>query len=306
MPEKSKVTITLEQPQFLGEYDGVGQRKVDPIHVRELAENFALWKDKALLLWKDKRGTYVIGGQHRMKALREFVFPALDIDKLQMDALVYSAADVPAGMETRDLLLMLIQADNAGKENSTFDVAQLDHRKPWYSVTKAHGIEFGSGGTAKALQTEGIIRATAIARGYLETGVIKPYKWLDTYNDDMNTDEIERIVLYSRWWDENVTMPAAKISARISMNKPVCLSLFLAIVLDPKNGMPSSPADLHVTKAKHRTLLEAPTKLLACALYDRTKGNNYPTIWTQVLEPINSAKKAGTGRLLVGGFEKWI
>ena len=306
MPKKSKVFITADSPLFLGEYDGIGQRRVDPVHVHELAENFHLWKDKPLLLWEDRKGaSYVIGGQHRMKALREFVLPALNTSKLQMEALTYTAADVPRGMDDRDYLLALIQADNAGRENPTFDIAQLDHRKPWYCITKSHGIEFGSGGNSKNLQTEGIIRAATIARNYRATGIVRPMKWLETYMEDDNSNESEMLVRYARWWDEQVAMPASGTSAKINMNKPACMSLLFAIVLDTENGLPSNPESLQVSKAKQRTLLEAPTKLLGVSLYDRTKGSDYAGVWTRTLEPINAMKKT-IGRLYANGAEKWI
>ena len=306
MSEKLKITITPDQPLFLGEYDGIGQRKVDLLHVHALAENFLLWKDKPLLLWKDKGSLYVIGGQHRMTALRQFVFPAVKIKKLEMDALVFTVADVPKGMATRDYLLLLIESDNAGKENSNFDLAQLDHRKPWYSIPKKYGLEFGHGGSAKTLHTEAIIRAMTLARGYLETGRFVARPWLNVFDSDENEKDIDLAVLYSRWWDENVAMPVHKSSARVNLLKPVCLSLLLAIALDPSNGFPSNPDRLTATKAKHRTLFEAPAKLLACSLVDRTKGNNCAVVWTNLLEPINAAKKKDIGRLHAGGKEKWI
>jgi hypothetical protein len=307
MPQKMKVTITADYPMFLGEHDGVGQRKVDLLHVHELAENFILWKDKPLLLWKKSNGvSYVIGGQHRMTALREFIFPATKVKKFDMDSLVYTVADIPNDMLERDFILLLIHSDNAGKENSSFDIAQLDHKKLWYSLPKSYGIEFGNGGNSKTLHTEVIIRATTIARGLLETGRFVARPWLNTFASDTDTHGIEKAILYARWWDENVAMPVHKTNARINMLKPTVLSLLLAVALDPANGLPQDPVNLTASKTKQRTLMEAPTKLMACSLYDRTKGNSAAVIWSNLLEPINAAKKKGNGRLYVGGNEKWV
>ena len=306
MPVKTKITVTKDQPLFLGEYEGIGQRKVDLAHVRKLSESFALWQHKPLLLWKDKGGAlYVIGGQHRMTALRQFIFPASKLSKMDMDAIVYVTSDVPAGMTSREFLLLLIASDNAGKENSSFDLAQLDHNKAWYRVPKAHGIEFGHGGNTKTLHTECIVRAVTLARGYLETGRFVTKPWLSTFEKDDNEKDIEKAVLYARWWDENVAMPVHKTSSRINLIKPTCLSLMLGMAFDPANAFPDNPDDLTASKAKHRTLLEAPAKLLACSLHDRTKGNACAPVWTGLLEPINSAKKRDTGRIYVGGHEKW-
>ena len=316
MPVKSKIAVTADQPLFLGEYEGVGQRKVDLPHVHELAQNFHLWKDKPLLIWKDKKGTsFVIGGQHRMKAVREFILPEKKLMSLDMDTIVYSALDIPAGVSERDFILLLITTDNAGKENSNYDIAQLDHRKLWYSIPKERGLEFGQGGNAKTLHTEAIIRATVIARSAIAKGTFTNKPWINTYMTDTDVKSIERAVLYACWWDDHVAMPAHKAVGQVNMNKPNCLSLIIALALDPDNGFPDDPSSLSAYgKPKQRTLLEAPGKLLSSNLYDRTKGNSCGVVWTQLMEPINAAKKkdipgSGTtgtgGRLHVKGLEKW-
>ena len=304
MPTKTKITVTKDYPSLLGDYEGVGQRKIDLLHVHALAENFSLWKDKPLTIWSSKEGMFVVGGQHRMTALREFIFPALKSKKTDMDVIVYTEADAPKGMSVRDFLLLLIVSDNAGKENSPFDLAQLDHSKPWYALTKKYGIEFGSGGNAKSLQAEAIIRAVSIARNYLATGRFSSGPWLKTFETDTDEEEITKCIHYAMWWEEHVTIPASKVSHRNNVMKPTCLSLLLGIILDPANDMPSDPADLLKSRAKHKTLLGAPERLLSCNLYDRAKGNHCPTVWTNMLEPVNSAKQEA-GRLLIGGKEKW-